>query len=204
MTLDFHGRTIMRHFPLRFYTILLLTFLQSQFAYGSNTTPVQPADGETPASLACVYGLTSPVPGCPISSTSAVPHTGSGIIAVIEGGDDSAAYQELTQFSQQTGLRVLPQCGSGVTGPCFQTYYASNCSTTATPPSPVKIVEPEIDIEWAHAMAPNASIYMIEADGWCTASIIQAVHVCEFSIGQYWRNHFNERFFPGICRRNRL
>lgn len=147
---------------------LLLVFFPSYAA------PTPATDGETPASLSCVYGLTSYVQGCPISLTHNVPNGGSGIIAVIEGGDDPDAYGELSFFSQQFGLKQLPQCSSGQT-PCFQTYYASNCSTSGTVPKAVTISEPQIDIEWAHAMAPNASIYMIETSSFDIDPMMQGV-----------------------------
>lgn len=38
---------------------------------------------ETPASLACVYGLTANVPGCTIQGTTALPTGGWGAIAVV-------------------------------------------------------------------------------------------------------------------------
>jgi kumamolisin len=158
------------------HTILLFVLLCAQVAYAQ---PV--ATGETPASLACIYGLTPYVPGCPISSTTAVPTTGSGAIAVIDGQDAPDAYNELTQFSSQfPGLNVLPQCNSNNTNqPCFQQYYvsypfdptapcfvANNTATTDFNISAATDIEPELDIEWAHAMAPYASIYMVETQGW--------------------------------------
>lgn len=43
-----------------------------------------PKTCETPASLACVYGLTKQVPGCPIKGTTIVPTGGWDTIAVVE------------------------------------------------------------------------------------------------------------------------
>jgi kumamolisin len=156
-------------------TLLLITFLPMSLSYGA-LVPI--ADGETPASLACIYGLTPYVPGCPINSTHTVPTTGSGAIAIIDGQDDPNAFAELAQFSRQfTGLKVLPQC-NGTTRPCFQQYYVSSPFNPAAPCvvanntaasyniTPASDVEPELDIEWAHAMAPYSSIYMVETQGW--------------------------------------
>jgi subtilase family serine protease len=178
---------------MRFFFFIALTILLSiQFAYGAVLSPLPPANGETPSSLSCIYGLTPYVPGCPIKSTSVVPQTGSGIIAVIDGGDDPDAYVELTQFSQQFNLHVLPQCTlppSPPNPPCFQQYYASTCKAVGSagagsPPPAVKIIEPEIDMEWAHAMAPYASIYMIETDGWDIAPMISAVQCANTLLAQ--------------------
>lgn len=169
----------MRHFLCRLLnTVLLLALLHATFAYGELSPPT---NGETPASLACIYGLTPYVPGCPINGTSTVPNTGSGAIAIIDGQDDPNAFTELQQFSSQFGLNQLPRC-NGRHDSCFQQYYVTPSST---PPcisvtdaqnaghdasyyniSQANDVEPELDIEWAHAMAPYASIYMIETQGW--------------------------------------
>jgi subtilase family serine protease len=167
-------KNYMRHFPLYLY-IALPAFLHIQFVYAC--TPPPTTNGETPASLACIYGLTPYVPGCTIHNTCTVPQTGSGIIAVIEGGDDPDALGELTQFSQQFGLNVLPQCTtppSPPNPPCFQTYNAATCTPGTTVSSNVHIVEPEIDIEWAHAMAPYASIYMIETTDFDSIDIMMS------------------------------
>ncbi|MDR3476426.1 MAG: S8 family serine peptidase [Gammaproteobacteria bacterium] len=173
-------------FPRLLKVILLLSFLHVQLAYSQGDPPshsdsinvsaiknfgIAPpaADAETPGSLACVYGLTPSVPGCSIKLAKRVPTGGSGVIAVTESGHDPYALTELNYFSQQFGLPQLPRCGEGVSGPCFQTYYASTCSPTGTPPVTITTgVEHEIDIEWAHAMAPNATIYMVEADPFST------------------------------------
>jgi kumamolisin len=158
-------------------TGLLFVFLLIPFAYANIT---RQAGGETPASLACIYGLTPHVAGCPINGTSAVPNTGSGAIAIIDGQDDPNAFNELTQFSNQfPPMTVLNQCNSNNSNsPCFQQYYVrspfnandpcviaqNNASTYNI--SPTTDIEPELDIEWAHAMAPKANIYMVETQGW--------------------------------------
>lgn len=162
---------------MKYLLSLLFIFLPSQFIYSANE-PIP--TGETPASLACVYGLTPQVPGCPINRTRAIPQTGSGAIAVVDGQDDPNAFAELTIFSSQfSGLRVLSQCNTNNTNqPCFQQYYVSYPFDPANPCviannnaatyniGPTTDIEPALDIEWAHAMAPNASIYMVETQGW--------------------------------------
>jgi hypothetical protein len=37
------------------------------------TLPLPQLAGETPASIACIYGLTKPVKGCPTNGTTAIP-----------------------------------------------------------------------------------------------------------------------------------
>jgi len=169
----------MRYFSFQqFKKFLLFPILFTPFAY-ADLSPI--STGETPASLACIYGLTPNVPGCPIRGTTTVPDSGSGAIAIIDGQDDPNAFAELQLFATQFGLYSLPVC-TGSNKPCFQQYYVTPSSSTpcisATDAqnqgnnastygiSSSSDTEPEIDIEWAHAMAPRASIYMIETQGW--------------------------------------
>ena len=129
--------------------------------------------GETPASLGCVYKIVQPqVPGCPISGTTVNPNGGSGVIAIIDAFDYPQASNDLTVFSQQFGLPVLPAC-SGGTRPCFETVYANgqpggDCGWSE---------EMSLDIEWAHAMAPNASIVLVEARTNSTNDLLKAEDV---------------------------
>jgi subtilase family serine protease len=111
---------------------------------------------ETPASVACVYGLVPTVPGCPVASTTAVPTGGWGTIAVIEDCIHPGAENDLLHFSQQFGL---PVCD-----------IASGCLTIVQNPgspvnSPCTANEYSVDIEWAHAMAPNARLIVVESKG---------------------------------------
>jgi len=169
-----------------FTTTLLMLFAQSPVGFASSlcpaSTPGTPAavspnplpTAETPASIACIYGLTANVPGCPIKGTTLNPTGGWGAIAVIEGGDDPNAYAELTAFSLQYNLPVLLPCPANPTAanvPCFGTYYVNNVK----PKGAVDITEHVIDIEWAHAMAPWASIYMVEGADLCVPGVFATV-----------------------------
>jgi len=156
---------------------LLLTLLYIPFVYGNSLSPL--AYGETPASLACIYGLTAYLPGCKIQGTTAVPMGGSGAIVIIDGQDDPNALAEIQLFHSQFFPGQFEQCNADNTNqPCFQRYYttpsgANPCVVATTTSSAHSFniddaidIEPEIDIEWAHAMAPNASIYMVITQGW--------------------------------------
>jgi kumamolisin len=137
------------------------------------STTAVPATGETPASIACVYGLTPNVPGCTIPQTAAnLPSGGWGVIAVTEGFDDPFALQELNAFSANFGLPLMSPCTDLTkpsAQPCFATVYSNNIAPTAAyglgPPSnpDLFLKEHALDIEMTHAMAPNASIIMVEA-----------------------------------------
>jgi kumamolisin len=111
---------------------------------------------ETPASIACIYGLVTPVPGCNPQTVFAVPTGGGGVIAIVDANDAPNAAADLTVFSRHFGLPL----------PNFQVVYATSAGTTTTMPPPYNAgweTEISLDIEWAHAMAPNARIILVEA-----------------------------------------
>jgi kumamolisin len=118
---------------------------------GGGGTP----SGETPASLRSVYKL---------------PSTGgSGVIAIVDAFDYPTAENDLNVFSSQFGL---PACTTA--NGCFLKVYASgskprtNCGWSQ---------EAALDIEWAHAMSPNAKIVLVEAASNSFANLFAAVDV---------------------------
>ena len=133
--------------------------------------------GEIPASLGCVYRIVSPLTSdCPIKYDNSMPNPsgGSETIAIVDAFDYPSAYSDLNRFSQQFNLPQLPQCSSTVTTGCFQKVFAAgskpktNCGWAQ---------EAALDIEWAHAMAPNARIVLVEAASNSNANLFQAVDV---------------------------
>jgi kumamolisin len=118
------------------------------------TTPA----GENPATLACIYGLVSVInPGCPIIGTTAVPTGGSGIIFIVDAYDYPTAKADLATFSAQFGLPAAKfhqvyATGKKPSSGCTGTGGAGNWG-----------LEESLDIEYAHAMAPNATIVLLEA-----------------------------------------
>jgi kumamolisin len=111
------------------------------------STPV----GETPASIACIYGVTPPTFGCPKTGTM-VPTGGAKAIAVVEYGNTSTMQRDLNTFSAQWGLPVVT---------------ATVICTPGPPPCPSNAgsgwdLETSLDVQWAHAMAPNAKIIVAE------------------------------------------
>lgn len=113
-----------------------------------------PASGlvaETPASLACVYKIVPAVTGCNQDGVTALPTGGFGAIAIVDAYDDPAAKTDVNNFSTQFGLPA----------PRFQVVYASG-SRPAQDPTGGWELEESLDIEWAHAMAPKAIVYLVE------------------------------------------
>lgn len=123
---------------------------------------------ETPASLACIYGLTPNVPGCPINGTTAVPKGGSGYIGIIDRNYSATLVNDFNTFSQQYGLPTCTgtnnpaTCESGL-GSCFQVINITG-SGTCPPDTTDHGGEQHIDVEWSHAMAPNANIILFMGD----------------------------------------
>jgi len=130
---------------------------------GKVTALANPA-GETPASLACVYGLVPQVSGCPISGTSAVPSGGKGVIVIVDAYDYPTAASDLETFSSQFGLPA----------PNFVQVYASGSQPSNGCRSGWQLEE-SLDIEWAHAMAPNAQIVLMEASSNSNSALYAAV-----------------------------
>ena len=142
------------------------------FIVGSTVpAPGPPPDAETPASLACVYGLVSGPPGCPIATSTNVPTGGVGAIGIVDAGDYPTAASDLHAFSAQFGL---PDAD-------LQVVYANG---QKPPVYSDWIVEEALDIEWAHAMAPNAKLFLVESVQVNTDPTWQAVQVASQLVAQ--------------------
>lgn len=127
--------------------------------------PLANPGGETPASLGCVYDVVSaPISGCPIATTSEVPTGGSGVIVIVDAYDYPSAAADLATFSSEFGLRA----------PNFTVKYASG-RKPANACSSGWEGEESLDIEWAHAMAPNAQIVLMEASSASISALYAAV-----------------------------
>jgi subtilase family serine protease len=144
------------------------------FLRSSGLTLTVPS-GETPGSLACVYGIAqSLTSGCPKTSTSLPsPSTSGGVIAIVDAFDYPTAQNDFDKFSTQFGLPLSTSnvCNSGQ--PCFVKIYANgvpkkNCGWAQ---------EAALDIEWAHAMAPSAQIVLVEAKSNSFTDLFKAVDV---------------------------
>jgi kumamolisin len=133
-----------------------------------------PSNCETPASIACIYGLTPKVPGCPINGTTALPTGGWGAIALVEAYHYGNAENDLNTFSAQFGLPPCTQANG-----CFTIVYASG---TQPPTNPETDDEHVLDIEWAHAMAPLAKIIMVEANSSSHDDLLAAVDVASLYV----------------------
>jgi kumamolisin len=112
-------------------------------------------EAETPASLGCVYQVGPSYTGCnPATGGTLHPVGGWGAIALVDAFDDPTAATDISTFSSHFGVPAAT----------FTKVYANgngDCSTP--PPNSGWALEEALDIEWAHAMAPSAKIYLVEA-----------------------------------------
>jgi kumamolisin len=121
------------------------------------SNPSGPPPGtETPGSLACVYKLVKGPEGCPIATSTTVPTGGWGAIAIVDAGHYPTAKADLHAFSSYFGI---PDAD-------FQIVYANG---KKPPVYDDWLVEEALDIEWAHAMAPKAKLFLVESK-LCTTS----------------------------------
>jgi subtilase family serine protease len=123
---------------------------------------------ETPASLACVYQLVTPIRGCNPNATTNTPLGGSQTIAIVDAYDDPNAASDLAVFAGQFGV---PLDASK-----FKVVYASGTQPPEDPTGGWELEE-SLDIEYAHAMAPKAMLYLVEANSDYDSDLFPAVTV---------------------------
>jgi kumamolisin len=120
------------------------------FVDSKEFTPQPPPGNETPGSLACVYQLVPGPTGCPIPTSTNIPTGGIGAIAIIDAGDYPTAASDLEAFDNQFGIPAADLTvvyADGTKPPVYQEW----------------LVEEALDIEWAHAMAPKAKLFLVES-----------------------------------------
>lgn len=114
---------------------------------------------ETPASIACLYKLVTPITGCNPNTFKTNPSGGSKAIGIVDAFDYPTAMADLNAFSAQFGLPA-------VTSTTFKVIFAGGtggCAGSDPGNDPGWEGEQALDIDWAHAMAPNAKIFLVEA-----------------------------------------
>jgi kumamolisin len=126
-------------------------------------TPIAGYYAETPASLACLYKQVTVTTGCNPASLANSQHAtgGAKAIAIVDAYHYPNAKADLTAYSAQFGLPA----------PTTSTFTVTNAGTTpGADPNCATFggwncwaSEAALDIEMAHAMAPSAHIYLVEA-----------------------------------------
>ena len=134
---------------------------------------------ETPASLACIYRLVSGTPGCNPNTVTTNPAGGSHAIAIVDAFHYPAAANDLAAFDTQFGVAPPPS---------FAVIYGSSASCVPGGTAPRDgsgtgwDLEAALDIQWAHAMAPSATLYLVEANSTSYADMFAAVQVAALCV----------------------
>ncbi|MDD5261813.1 MAG: hypothetical protein PHD76_08180 [Methylacidiphilales bacterium] len=117
--------------------------------------------GESPQSIRAVYNL--PATG------------GAGTIAIITAYHYPTALNDFNVFSRQFSLPLESSTNANAaTNTVFQVVYATG-KLPATDAGWSQ--ESALDIEWSHAMAPNAKIVLVEARSASIADLNQAIQI---------------------------
>jgi len=119
---------------------------------------------ETPASMGCVYKVGPIYTGCnPATGGTNHPTGGWGAIALVDAYDNPNAASDLAAFSSNYGLPAATFTKI-YANTYFGTLNGMTASCSGTPPGDTGWgVEEDLDIQWAHAMAPSAHIILVEA-----------------------------------------
>ena len=104
----------------------------------------------TPASLACIYGLVTSDGACDPNTFNTVATGGSKAIAIVDAYHNASALADLQTYSTQFGLPA----------PNLTVVFASGSQPGG---NTGWALESALDVQMAHAMAPNAQIYLVEA-----------------------------------------
>jgi subtilase family serine protease len=142
--------------------------------------------GKTPALIRHAYGF------------DLVSNQGAGqTIAIVDAYDHPAIESDLSAFSNQFGLTACTTANG-----CFKKIYASGKKPAVDAGWALEI---SLDVEWAHAIAPQANIILVEAASSSFSDLMNAVDVAvrngatvvsmsfggsEFSSETYFDSHF--------------
>ncbi len=119
------------------------------FVDSDQPSPQPPPGDETPGSVACVYQLVTGPTGCPIATSTTVPSGGIGAIAIVDAGYYPNAQSDLDAFDSYFGI------------PATTVTQVWPIISPRPPVYPDWEVEEALDIEWAHAMAPQAKLFLV-------------------------------------------
>jgi len=144
-----------------------IRFINPGFASPMEAPPYSNYAYETPTSLACVYHLVATLPaGCNPNTVTTVNAGGSQKIAIVDAFDDPEAAPDLAYFSAQFGLPFSVSK--------FQVVWVGGFQPEIDISGGWELEE-SLDIEYAHAMAPSATIYLVEAQSNSFSDLFNAV-----------------------------
>lgn len=119
---------------------------------------------ENPASLGCVYRVSLEYTGCnPANGGKNHPAGGWGAIALVDAYDNPNAANDLNVFISHFGLPAV-QFRKIYANTSYGTLHGLTASCSGTPTGDTGWgLEEDLDIEYSHAMAPDAKILLVEA-----------------------------------------
>ncbi len=166
-----------------------ITFMRTHYLInlaGGGSVSGPPSSAFTPTQIRHAYGFDK------------ISNQGAGeTIGIVDAYDDPNAEADLAVFDAQFGL---PACTS--TNGCFRKVYSGGTKPAANANWAVEIA---LDVEWAHAIAPKATIVLVEAPSNSLANLLAGVNtavsngasavsmswtVGEFSGENSYDNHF--------------
>lgn len=147
-------------------------------------TPV----GYGPAQFRGAYG---------VSSASAPAGT---VLAVVDAYNDPNIYSDLTTYSKQYNIPVLPQCsGTGtLTGtPCFLQVNQNGSTSPLPNTNSGWALETALDVEISHAMCQNCSILLVSANSNSYADLMASVDTARSLGAKVVSNSYGSSEFSG-------
>jgi len=164
----YHQKNVIKHVK-NGRIIIPASSLDNRDGYEHTNVEIYQSDSnsaaETPASLACIYGLVEKTEGCPKTSTI-VAAGGSKTIAIVDAFGSPYAEQNLNDFSNAYGL---PSCT--VASGCLQIVYPDGQPTSH---NSGWAIETNLDLQAAHAMAPSAKLILVVATGSSISKLMSA------------------------------
>jgi subtilase family serine protease len=123
---------------------------------------VLPSGGFTPSQILTAYGLNSLTVTTPAGTAQA---NGTGeTIAIVDAYHDPYLASDLATFDKQFNIAAPPSLTQ------------DNLSNSATNTNDGWAQEETLDVEWAHAVAPGASIVVVEANSASLTDLMSAVN----------------------------
>src|SRR5271167_178067 len=145
------------------HTNLLIVKPDGQFTPNS-----PPPSAENPGSIACIYGVSPPVSGCPRSGSN-LATGGAKAIALVDYGHNSTLQADFNAFNAEYGL------------PTQTIQFICDCSSCPSSNGTGWDVEEALDVEYSHAMAPNAQIIMSQ---FCSDPFMGGTSAAEYLAGK--------------------
>ncbi len=196
------SRKIVRRHRHRAFAASFEALESRQFLTVSSDSIIHPAIQITPAATGSTVGGYTPQQirdayGFDQVSINGITGDGTGqTIAIIGAYDDPNISADLHTFDQKFGL----------TDPAFQKVSQTGGSTASLQKDAGWSLETSLDVEWAHAMAPNAKILLVEANTDSLGNLMSAVdyarHVPDVSVvsmswggGEFWGETSYDQYF---------